>query len=282
MPRNGNPWEILEWHSIGREAALVRHLIGSGATALGRANYADKIGEYYTAFFGLSVGLERLAKLILVADYSISNKGQMPSERVVRKFGHNLVDLMDAADASATNHALKIRYARPTAPISTKIIECLDAFADAGRGRYANFAALGDPNLGQEEPIRKWWGEVAELILKEYYYGKPIQAQVEGRASVIDTLLAPVSMVLHINEAGDAMRDVRTSSIRTGQTDLVQRHGRYFVLTVARWLSEVFSALSQSACYAHDIDAFFGANEYFHTYTVEDQFLKTRKIWPLS
>ena len=61
-----NPWEVPEWHAIEREAALVRHLVGSGATALGRANYADNIGEYYTAFFGLSVGVERLAKLILV------------------------------------------------------------------------------------------------------------------------------------------------------------------------------------------------------------------------
>jgi hypothetical protein len=44
-----------------------------------------------------------------------------------------------------------------------KIIECLDAFADANRGRYANFVALDDQNLSQEEPVSKWWGEVAEL-----------------------------------------------------------------------------------------------------------------------
>jgi hypothetical protein len=282
MPRAANPWDVPEWHSIGREAALVRHLIGSGATSLGRANYADQIGEYYTAFFGLSVGLERLAKLILVTDHAIANNGQMPAEQVLRKYGHKLVDLIDAADTTATKHGLKLSYPRPSTAISAKIVECLDAFADAGRGRYANFAALGDPNLGQEEPIRKWWGEVAELILKEYYYGKPVQLQVEGRASVIGALMSPISMVRHINEAGDPMQDVRTSSIRTGQTDLVQRHGRYFALTVVRWLSEVFSKLSQVACYTHNMDAFFGVNEYFQTYTVEDSFLKTRKIWPLS
>ena len=51
-------------------------------------------------------------------------------------------------------------------------------FADASRGRYANFAALGDPKLGQEEPIRKWWGDVAELILEEQYFGKHAQERV--------------------------------------------------------------------------------------------------------
>lgn len=71
-----NPLEAPEWHALGREASLVRYLIGSGATAIGRANYADKMGEYYTAFFGLSVGLERLSKLILVARYAIENRGR--------------------------------------------------------------------------------------------------------------------------------------------------------------------------------------------------------------
>ena len=142
---------------------------------MGRANYADNIGEYYTAFFGLSVGVERLAKLILVTDYTVSNGGQMPEQPVLRKFGHKLVELIDAADAVAQKNKLKLVYPRPTDAIGAKILECLDAFADASRGRYANFATLGDPTLGQEEPIHKWWDEVAELILKEHYYDSQLQ-----------------------------------------------------------------------------------------------------------
>ncbi|RUT87465.1 MULTISPECIES: hypothetical protein [unclassified Mesorhizobium] len=282
MAGHGNPWDIPEWHSVRRESMLIRQLIGSGATALGRANYADQVGEYYTAFFGLSVGLERLGKLILVADYAIANAGQMPGERVVRRFGHHLTDLLQAAHTVAGKQALKLDYPRPTDAISLKIVECLDAFADAGRGRYANFAALGDPNLGQHEPIGKWWGEVAELILKEHYYGKDIQKRVEGHASVVDSVMSPISLVLYINEIGEAMQDVLTSSIRTGQTELVQRFGRYYALTVVRWLSEIFSDLSRSACYSHNVEAFSGAWEYFQTYTVDDSFLKTRKNWPLA
>jgi hypothetical protein len=177
---------------------------------------------------------------------------------------------------------LKLEYPRPAAPVSVKIIQCLDAFADASRGRYANFAALGDPNLGKEEPIRKWWDEVAELILEQHYYGRPIQERVEGHAKVVDALMSPVSTVLHINESGDAMQDLLASSIRTGQTKLVQRFGRYHALTVVRWLSEIFSELSRFASYTHNADAFFGVWEYFQTYTIEDTFLKTRKNWPLT
>jgi hypothetical protein len=282
MPREKNPWEIPEWHALGREAALVRHLVGSGVTALGRANYADKIGEYYNAFFGLSVGMERLAKLILVADHAISHNGRMPEERVIRQFGHKLVNMANAADEVAQKHKLPLSYPRPITAISARIMECLDGFADAGRGRYANFAVLGDPNLGQEEPIRKWWDEVAELILKEHYYGKQAQERVEARAKAADVIMSPFTMVNFTNETGEPMQDVLSSSIRTGQTGIVQQYGRFYTLTVVRWLAEVFSRLSSLACYTHNVDGFFGVWEYFQTYTVDDSFLKTRKIWPLN
>ena len=252
----------------------MRHLVGSGVTALGRASFADKFGEYYTAFFGLSVGLERLCKLALVADHAISHNGRMPEESVVRRFRHKLVDLTDAVDAVAQNHKLTLKYPRPLTAISVKIIECLDAFADASRGRYANFAAIGDPKLGQEEPIRKWWGDVAELILEERYFGKHAQERVEDAARVVDTLLSPAT-VLYFNETGETMQDILSSSIRAQQTAIVQEYGRYYALTVVRWLADVFLHLSDLT----NSSAFFGMLDFFHIYIVDDKLLRTRRVW---
>lgn len=277
----GNPWEAPEWHALGREASLVRHLIGSGATAIGRANYADKMGEYYTAFFGLSVGLERLSKLILVTRYAIENRGRMPDERVVRKYGHKLIDLTNEVEDISEKMQLSLSYSRPRQDVPQKILECLDSFADARRGRYANFASLDNPNLSANEPINKWWGEVAECILKEHYYGKPAQRRVEGNAELIDAMISPFTMVIHTNERGDTMLNVKSASIRTGQNAIVQKWGRYHSLTIARWLATVLSELSHIACYKHGIEVFFGLNEYFNSYTVDDSFLKNRKLWPL-
>lgn len=282
MPAQRNLWQIPEWYSVGREAALVRHLVGSGVTALGRANYADKIGEYYTAFFGLSVGMERLAKLILVTDYSIANSGRMPEEKVVRKFGHKLADLLKAVDEISQRQNLELTYERPFNSICSQVVECLDSFADAGRGRYANFAALGDPNLNIDEPIQRWWRDVAEMILRKHYYGKPAQQRIESRAKQVDELTSPFMMVRYINESGDLMQDVFSASVRTGQTEIVQRYGRYYTLVVIRWLADVFREIADAASYTHGINAFYGASEYVQTYTVEDNFLRTRKVWPLN
>ncbi|MCV7440814.1 hypothetical protein H7K33_01080 [Mycobacterium paraense] len=282
MDQKRNPWEVPGWRAIGREAALINQLLGSGATALGRANYADRLGDYYTAFFGLSIGLERLAKLILIADRAISDGGALPNQGVVRKFGHKLAALTDAADKVCATRQLELRYKRPASPIVDKIIDCLDAFADAGRGRYANFKELGDPSVGQGEPIEAWWNEVADAILAAHYYGKPSQKRIESNAEAVHELMTPVSFILFINESNDVMMSAREASLRTGQSELVQRYGRYYALTVARWLAEAFSALATRACFEDGIDAFFGVWEHLSSYVVPNELLKSRKVWPLS
>jgi hypothetical protein len=142
-------------------------------------------------------------------------------------------------------------------------------------------AALGDPNLGDEfEPIRKWWTEVAELILQKHYYGKPAQKRIENNAQMMATMMSGYASVLYINETGDTMQDLQDASARTGQTELVQKFGRYYTLTVVRWLSDLFCELSSTACYRNNMGAFFGHGEFFVAYRAEDSFLKNRKIWP--
>lgn len=269
-------------HSIGRETSLACHLIGAGVTALGKANYADKFGEYYTAFFGLSVGIERLAKLILVAEYSIVHNGKMPEEKIIRGFGHKLLTLCDKVESISEEQDLTLQYERPKFPVCKKILDCLDAFADASKGRYANFGSLGEPNLNQDEPVAKWWSVVADVILNEHYYGKPVQHKVEKNADLIEQLLGAHSVVLHVDETGLEISNLKQASVRTGQVNVVQKYGRYYTLLVVRWLAEVFSKLATTAHHQHNVDEFFGVNEYMYTYLVSDGFLKTRKIWPLQ
>lgn len=124
-------------------------------------------------------------------------------------------------------------------------------------------------------------GEVAECILEKHYYGKVIQRRVESNAELIDAMISPFTIVIHTNESGDTMLDVKSASVRTGQNAIVQKWGRYHSLTIARWLATILSELSHIAYYKHGINAFFGLNEYFDSYTVDDSFLKTRKVWPL-
>jgi len=278
-----DPFTLPEWQALHREASLVSQIIGAGATALGRASYGSGFGEYYTAFFGLSIGVERLAKLILVADYAIDNGGTLPGQAVVRRYGHKLGALIEDADRIARARNISVPYLAPTDPICAAVIRCLDAFADASKGRYANFEAIGNPDFNAaDEPVNKWWLEVVEPILDRHYRGRKVEAQVRRRAAIVDEMIGDLSIVLFTDETGNILSDVATASERTGQTMLAQKYGRFYALSVVRWLSNIFGQLVHKGTYAGGIDSLFGHSEFFDTYTLDDKFLLTRKVWPLS
>lgn len=275
-----DPFTLPEWQALHRESSLVSQIIGSGATALGRASYGSGFGEYYTAFFGLSIGIERLAKLIHVADYALDNDGTLPQQSVVRRYGHEIKALIESVDRLAEKRNISIPHLPPTDPICAAVINCLDAFSNASKGRYANFEAIGNPNSNAaDEPVNKWWSEVVEPILDRHYRCRKVEAGVKQRAAFIDSMIGDVSMVLFTNETGNIMSDVSTASERTGQTKWAQKYGRFYALSVVRWLSYIFAELSRGAGYR--IDTLFGHYEFFITYTLDDNFLLTRKVWPL-
>src|SRR5467141_4068771 len=84
-----------QWHALGTEAELAGSQIALGVTALGRANHT-RLGDYTIAFFGLAIGLERLGKLIVIADYAIRNQGKFPDDKFLKdKVRHNLALLLD-------------------------------------------------------------------------------------------------------------------------------------------------------------------------------------------
>ncbi len=278
-----DPFSLPEWKAIHREASLVSQIIGSGATALGRASYGSGFGEYYTAFFGLSIGIERLAKLILIADYAMANGGALPPEGVVRKFGHKVKALIKQVAETAQTHRISVPHNGPTDPICVAIINCLDAFADASKGRYANFEAIGNPTYDpSNEPVNKWWSTVVEAILDKHYCGTAAEMGVRHRAAIIESMIGNFTHVIHTNETGELMSDVATASERTGQTKWAQKYGRFYTLVVVRWLSSIFSRLVREACYDKNIDTLFGHDEFFRTYMVDDGFLLSRKVWPLT
>lgn len=278
-----DPFTIPEWKALHREASLVSQIIGSGATALGRASYGNGFGEYYTAFFGLSIGIERLAKLILVADHVLDNEGALPGQAVVRKYGHRLNDLISKVDQIATVRGISVPYLPPAEPICAAVINCLDAFSDASKGRYANFEAIGNPNFNSmDEPVNKWWMEVVEPILNKHYRGKEREYKVRKSAAIISALAGKSIFVSHTNETGELMSDLQIASERSGQTKWAQKYGRFYTLSVVRWLACIFNEMTSVAGYQPGLVSLFGHYEFFQVYTVGDNFLLTRKIWPLT
>lgn len=276
-----DPFTLPEWHALRREASLVSQLIGSGATALGRASYADGFGEYYTAFFGLSIGIERLAKLILIADHATDHNGALPDAKAGKAYGHKIKELVEKADQIATKHCLSLQYGKPNDPICWAAVDCLASFAEASKGRYANFEAIGNPSFDPaNEPIERWWAKVVEPALDKHYRGRAGEARARQRANAVAAMMGGNASVLYFDERGKTMTDLASASERTGQTERARKYGRFYTLCVVRWLADIFSELTHTAGYTEELKALFGHYELFVTYRNPDNFLLTRKRWP--
>jgi hypothetical protein len=160
---------IPEWHALGREAELSAEQIASGVTALGRASHARK-GFYTQAFFGLSIGVERIAKLILLAEYAITTSGEFPTNDILReRFGHDIATLLAHCEPLSMKYRAGKEYAnRPLGDIHNGIVLTLTEFGKLSR--YYNLDLIvGGKAATQPEPIKVWWERVGRPILSQHY-----------------------------------------------------------------------------------------------------------------
>src|SRR4051812_39579658 len=81
---------------LQQEGYITRSCICTGLTEARNANLGEK-GRYYTAFFQLAIGVERLAKLALILDHMVSHNLAAPGGKTVRAYGHDLITLYHAA-----------------------------------------------------------------------------------------------------------------------------------------------------------------------------------------
>src|SRR4051812_11296822 len=125
MSQNKNAFNS-KWIALAREAGIAAEHLAIGVTALGKANYAQH-AYYGQAFFALSTGFERAAKLALVVDYALEHAGEFPTNERVREFGHDLRKLLERVDEIASRR--EVEYRLPRSGIHDAIVNVLSDFA---------------------------------------------------------------------------------------------------------------------------------------------------------
>lgn len=80
---------------LEHEAQLTQSILTSGLQEIANAELTDyRKGRFYGGAFQLSMGLERLMKLIVILDHMLKNEYKPPSEKYLRiEIGHNLEKL---------------------------------------------------------------------------------------------------------------------------------------------------------------------------------------------
>jgi len=153
---------------LNSEAYTASGLIGSGLTMLRKMDFSRE--TYFSqSLFSLSIGLERLMKLIIIYDYRYSNEGNFPSNEYLKhQIGHNLTKLYSNIKCIAARFEKDRLFNEVDAdPICTKILSILTDFAM--NSRYYNLDQLSQAKSVGKNPINEWEEFVNDHIVKRHF-----------------------------------------------------------------------------------------------------------------
>lgn len=139
---------------LQQEAILCRSCILTGLEHLLKGRiHGDQKGHYYSAFFQLSIGLERMMKLVYIAHYMLTNDIEAIDEKHLKKLGHNLQKLYESAAKVAVHYDSNCFGFTEVTKLDLSLLVFFDSFASA-TGRYYNISNLHSEN--SIDPIVKW------------------------------------------------------------------------------------------------------------------------------
>ena len=267
-----------DWRALQQEAQLAAEQVATGVTVLGRANHAQT-GLYLQAFFGISTGLERMGKLIIITEHAIRNNGSFPTDSDLRRIGHDLRKLLPRCAAiGKTINPKRVYASRPVDPIHQGIEETLSEFAT--KSRYYNLNHIAGAAEQQTDPIIMWWENVAKPIC-ERHYSEPQRRKNAAKAAVVAGVLDSHSVVRHYREDGAEINEISALVAHAGVTAVVQKYGRLYALQIVRWLASMLSELSHRGAYQKRIEPLLGLNEPFAIFGNDDQYFLSRRIWSI-
>jgi len=269
------------WQALSREAGLAAEHLAIGVTAIGKANYSQP-AHYYQAFFALSIGLERAAKLALVVDHAIDHNGTFPSYDELKNRGHNIKELLDCLEKIVEKRNLSEATGKfPASAIHAGIIETLSNFA-SNITRYYNFDFVtGFPKAAQRsDPITEWFEKVTLPVHSEYY--KPHhKKRDEHNARLIDQLIAGNTFVFYHDERNNELNSVYDASKQSAITEFTIPYTRMYIMQIIRFVAYLLDMLGVVVS-NQGIQNIPPLSGYFNIFkNSDDMYFKNRKGWSI-
>lgn len=261
------------FQALLREATLTKQMLGAGATHIYRANYALH-GEYFQAFTGLSVGLERLGKLCVMLDHAIDHRGAFPTGKEMMEISHDLMNLYERSQVIKTARGLRFRSLQDLSdPSHLSILEVLSAFA---RGdRYSNIDLLSG-RTKSKDPIAAWASKVDEKLYQDRVSPKK-KSLIEKKADQ-SAFMDEITFVLHTAEDGTPVISYEDGVRRTLKHKAIASYRQLLVLQIVRYWVDLLGELEMLArgVMSNDIPFF---SEILGPLANDDAYIRSRRTW---
>jgi len=213
-----------------KEAGIASSSINNGLTSLRKANFVQK-SHYYQVFFQLTIGIERLMKLIIIHNFRIANNNKFPDNKILKNYGHNINDLFKIVSKYKPND-FKFKL---DDPIYDQILNCLSNFAMSSR--YYNLDTLtGRTDFINKDPL-KVWNEIQEEIKKRHYKEKEFKPEVKLMIEEINE----ISVYRYHDESDNLINNAQTFYDKGKSIKVVQEYSVYYLYKIINYLVEILS-----------------------------------------
>lgn len=143
-------------HFLYQDSVLANNCLEQGAKLLiETAPFSRNGGNYYTAFFNLSIGIERFLK-VMILQLELFDKNEMTSIPYLKKKGHNLIELYNEMARRMGMKELDENNE------TYMLLDFLTKFAT--QDRYFNINALESNGNPQQDIMSRWYD-----LCRNYY-----------------------------------------------------------------------------------------------------------------
>jgi len=250
------------------EASLSAMSLGVGLTFIRKYNFSQE-GYLMQSFFSISIGLERLMKLILLYDYRIKNN-KYPKDNYLRKYSHDLKILFKEVKNIAVKHNLKDLVVKLEKDlINDSIIDFFSLFAK--QTRYYNLDELTGRKSKILPPVSEWHQKINKVILERHYKPKGTKLKIYKKLSkdINDNIL-----VRQHNENGEMIDNAEKILIENDSLDIKQKYGMMYIFVVINFLVKILFELEIKGGFYPIL------REFFTVFYQEDlKYVLSKKTW---
>lgn len=187
-----------------QESHLAKNAILSGFDLLLKANYfQDREGYFYSAFFNISIGMERMLKLAVVTHHMLADDYQPPSKGQLKGYGHRINELLEKCQSLIKLYAVERSYNFQANAVDSTLVRFFTDFAVFSR--YFNFDALrGSGEVKTRDPLFVWF-DIARAIYDENTSFRTRERAAEKIMNGMEEKFGANSFTSYLSEDGHPM-----------------------------------------------------------------------------
>ncbi len=254
---------------IHLECSLAGTSIAQGLTLLGKSHFSRN-GYGLQSFFMLTIGIERLLKLILIFNYRRLNNDSFPPDGYLKKFSHDIDKLYAHAQSIADEITCSDLYKELSSdPIFELILGFFTLFAKTSR--YSNLDQLQGPDTKNIKPLEDWNAEINEEILRRHSTTRSAQ---KGKAiKEVGSRLDDIFFVDVRGPQGKKIDSVTGFLNEELSLPIKQKHSVMYVYKIVQFLCKLLDYL--------DTWQTPYVKEYFQLFTYPPNDIKSKKSWDI-